>query len=79
MEEIVKADSGETHVRAVLVGGPASLPETSRVQSVSPLSERIKVAHLGGYEHFERRGERPGQAADTGVEYRWTMRTKAAE
>jgi Family of unknown function (DUF5988) len=84
MEGIIKAASNGTSVRAILVGGPASLPEISRIQTVSPLSDKIKVAHQGGYEHFERRTE-PDEPAlshaalSEAIEFYWTMRTKAAE
>ena len=78
IKDAVGAASGDTAVRAILVGGPQSLPEASRVQTVSPGKEKIKVMHFGGYEHFERAGGAPaGQPAE--VPFLWTMRTKAAE
>ena len=79
--------TNESPVRAVLIGGPVNLPEDLRTQAVSRWSHKIKVAHYGGYEHFERRAE-PGAAAGPGaaglgtdeeVQFHWTMRTAAAE
>ena len=75
---VMTENSTDTAVRAILVGGPSSLPEISRTQTVSPASEKIKVMHLGGYEHFERRGA--GVDLDGAeIPFHWTMRTKAAE
>lgn len=78
IKDAVGTTSGEAAVRAVLVGGPQSLPEASRVQSVSPGKEKIKVVHFGGYEHFERAGGAPAEEP-VEVPFLWTMRTKAAE
>ena len=44
----------ETSVLAVLEGGPPSLPEALRVQTVSAFAQKIKIPHYGRYEHFER-------------------------
>lgn len=49
---IVEADP----VQAILEGGPATIPHASRVRAVSPLDEKVKLPHYGGYEHFERTG-----------------------
>ncbi|HTJ38483.1 MAG TPA: DUF5988 family protein [Dactylosporangium sp.] len=61
---------------AVLEGGPSSLPEALRRQPAPSGDDRIKVPHLGGYEHFERAGSVDGDAQ---VVYRWTTRTRVAE
>jgi Family of unknown function (DUF5988) len=69
-------------VTAVLLGGPASLPETHRRQQVSALTEKIKIPHMGGYEHFLRGDEAPISAQDAGempLVFTWAMRTKIAE
>ena len=78
VKDATKQTKSEILVRAILVGGPSSLPEMSRIQSVSPQMHKIKVVHHGGYEHFERRS----CGADSGPEeihFHWTMRTKVAE
>jgi len=63
-------------IQVLLMGGPASIPEASRRQQVSPVTEKIKVPHMGGYEHFIRSDEpAPGEA----VVYRWQTRTSIAE
>jgi hypothetical protein len=64
-------------LRAVLEGGPADLPEGTRLHLVAPAQDKIKVRHLGGYEHFERARD-PGEDAEV-VTYRWIARTKVAE
>lgn len=62
-------------IEAVLEGGPVDLPADLRSQVVSDGTEKIKVHHRGGHEHFER-----APAAHAGpIVYRWTMRTKIAE
>jgi len=78
INDVITENPTDTAVRAILVGGPSSLPEISRTQTVSPSSEKIKVVHLGGYEHFERRAAgAEGEGAE--ITFHWTMRTKAAE
>lgn len=64
--------------RAVLEGGPESIPAAKRTQEVNPFEEKIKLPHHGGYEHFERVGSLEGNTAEHLV-YRWTMRTEVAE
>ena len=71
------AETGEIH--AILEGGPVSIPGTSRSRLVSPLDEKIKVPHEGGYEHFERTSEITPDGHQQPVVYRWTMRTAIAE
>jgi uncharacterized protein DUF5988 len=66
-------------VEAVLQGGPESIPVTSRRQEVSPLAEKIKVPHYGGYEHFERMASLVEDISCRQVIFRWTMRTEVAE
>ncbi|SCL14029.1 hypothetical protein GA0070616_0309 [Micromonospora nigra] len=63
-------------VEAVLEGGPANLPVDLRSHLVTPTSDKIKVHHYGGYEHFER----DATTGDvTPVVFRWTGRTRIAE
>jgi Family of unknown function (DUF5988) len=79
MEVTRRTTSAARSVRAVLEGGPASIPRASRVQAVGPHEEKIKLPHHGGYEHFERTGEPGGGAPYQEVVFRWTMRTEIAE
>jgi hypothetical protein len=76
MEDAGKTTAAARSVRAVLEGGPTSIPTASRVQTVGQQDEKIKLPHQGGYEHFERVHE---IAASREVLYRWTMRTEMAE
>jgi hypothetical protein len=64
-------------VEAVLEGGPVNLPAELRTHRVSPVADKIKVHHYGGYEHFER--DSAGVAGDAPVVFRWTGRTRIAE
>ncbi len=66
-------------ILAVLVGGPASLPEAVRSQEVSPFAQKIKVPYYGGYEHFERTSPLEDNALSAYVTFCWTMRTELAE
>jgi Family of unknown function (DUF5988) len=63
-------DSPSPPVTVVLEGGPETLPAELRQHSVPATVAVLKVAHCGGYEHFERDG--------TDV-FRWTQRTLVAE
>jgi hypothetical protein len=67
------------YAQAILEGGPEHIPVASRVQEVSPLDEKIKLPHRGGYEHFERVGWLEEHATAQRLIYRWTMRTEVAE
>ncbi|GIG91447.1 DUF5988 family protein [Plantactinospora endophytica] len=62
------------HVEAQLVGGPSDAPATATIGRHDEI-DRIKIIHLGGYEHFEREAG----TDTTAPVYRWTMRTKIAE
>jgi hypothetical protein len=75
----VEETSTATSVLAVLEGGPASLSDALRVQTVSAATEKIKIPHYGGYEHFERTGEYEGTASSAHLLFSWTMRTEVAE
>jgi Family of unknown function (DUF5988) len=79
MEETRGATSAVTSVRAVLEGGPANIPTASRVQTVGPHDEKVKLPHYGGYEHFERTGEPEENVIHQEIVFRWTMRTEMAE
>jgi hypothetical protein len=71
--------STSNSVRAILEGGPESIPDASRIQLVSPLDLKIKLPHYGGYEHFERAGWLDESTSDQHLVFRWTMRTELAE
>lgn len=79
MEETQGTTSAVTSVRAVLEGGPASIPVASRIQTVGPHDEKVKLPHYGGYEHFERADEYDMNGACQEVVFRWTTRTEMAE
>lgn len=66
-------------VRAVLEGGPETIPSTERTQLVGVLDDKIKLAHLGGYEHFERIDGLTESAPAESPVFHWTMRTEIAE
>jgi len=66
-------------LRAILHGGPESIPDESRVQLVSPLDAKIKLPHHGGYEHFERIAALGDIGVSDEIIFRWTTRTEMAE
>jgi Family of unknown function (DUF5988) len=66
-------------VNAVLLGGPISFPETERRQQVPAEENKIKIPHMGGYEHFHREDGELGTAEDLPLIFNWAMRTKIAE
>ena len=57
-------------VDVVLEGGPTSLPAERRRHRAASTDTVVKVAHCGGYEHFERDGSEV---------FRWIQRTHMAE
>jgi hypothetical protein len=71
-------ENTEPTISVVLEGGPADLPAALRRQSEHIDDTKIKVMHLGGYEHFERTAEPAGDGTRP-VVFRWTMRTRIAE
>lgn len=77
------SDSTTTElITAVLMGGPASLPQAQRRQQVPALENKIKIPHMGGYEHFFRAGgddEEFVASAGLALTFNWAMRTKIAE
>jgi hypothetical protein len=69
-------------VTAVLLGGPASLSPAQRRQQVPARENKIKIPHMGGYEHFLRAGgddEEFAASAGLPLIFNWAMRTKIAE
>lgn len=81
MNQAIMAASDTYSVRAVLEGGPASIPAASRTQVVSPQDEKIKLPHYGGYEHFVRTAELDldESASIQRIIFRWITRTEIAE
>ncbi|MEU8082785.1 DUF5988 family protein [Micromonospora sp. NPDC049101] len=67
-------------IDAVLEGGPTSFPAHLRSHRVPRTEQKVKIAHYGGYEHFER-GPDTGDPLVRGgpVVFRWTTRTRVAE
>ena len=69
-----------------LQGGPEAIPRTVQVERSKLQDGKLKIEHLGGYEHFERTvaGHDPdGALHDTDTTlleiFQWTLRTKIAE
>ena len=79
MDSAAKTTSTVKPVRAILHGGPESIPNETRVQLVSPLEEKIKLPHYGGYEHFERIAVIDTNGILEEITFNWTMRTEMAE
>ncbi len=65
-------------VPAILVGGPADLPEELRICEVPPQTEKVKVPFRNGYEHYQQADARPEAGADRQV-FCWTGSTRIAE
>jgi hypothetical protein len=79
MEHTITGTAEASSVPAILEGGPASIPKASRIQAISPLDQKIKLPHYGGYEHFERAGWLEENTSFPHLVFRWTMRTELAE
>lgn len=79
MEEMVMDMVDLNSIQAVLEGGPATIPDTSRIQVVSPFDEKVKLPHYGGYEHFERTVSLVEDTSCRQIVFRWTTRTELAE
>jgi hypothetical protein len=79
MDDAIGATSRVRSVRAILHGGPESIPNETRVQLVSPVDEKIKLPHYGGYEHFERITALDASGVCDEIIFRWTTRTEIAE
>jgi hypothetical protein len=60
-----------------LQGGPDSIPRTVHVERSKLQDGKLKIEHLGGYEHFERAADRDPDAGLSEI-FRWTLRTKIA-
>jgi Family of unknown function (DUF5988) len=69
----------EALIDLVLEGGPLDLPSGLRRRRARSAEPTIKIAHRGGYEHFQRVGHPDGDTARRQVVYCWTSRTKIAE
>jgi hypothetical protein len=73
----------EELINVSLQGGPEALPRSLAVERSRLRDGKLKIQHLGGYEHFEREPLDPDGAYDDvdGLSeiYRWTLRTKIAE
>lgn len=79
MDEIARDAPGTSLMRAVLEGGPEGIPEASRLRVVSPVDDKIKIVHYGGYEHFERTDMLDDSGSFPQIVFRWTTRTEIAE
>jgi hypothetical protein len=72
-------------INVSLQGGPEAIPRTVQVEKSKLEDGKLKIEHLGGYEHFERATsdhdpDRAHSAAPGLKEiFRWTLRTKIAE
>jgi len=65
-------------VKAVLVGGPADIPEEERNRTVT-LTDRVKVPFGAGYEHFIHEGKFDRDGGEEVAVFHWSGRTKVAE
>lgn len=79
MDDVTQITAPVNSVRAILLGGPLTIPDEKRVQLVSPLDEKVKLPHYGGYEHFERIAAFDASAIAAEIAFYWTMRTEIAE
>jgi hypothetical protein len=79
MEKTAKDALGANLIWAILKGGPEAIPESSRLQVISPIDDKIKIMHYGGYEHFERTDLLDDSGPFPQIVYRWTTRTEIAE
>jgi hypothetical protein len=79
MDSAAKTTSTVKLVQAILRGGPESIRNETRTQLVSPLEEKIKLPHYGGYEHFERIAANDTGGIPEKITFYWTMRTEIAE
>ncbi|WP_341720680.1 DUF5988 family protein [Micromonospora sp. FIMYZ51] len=68
----------QSAIEVVLEGGPASITAEQRSCRTESDTVKIKIAHCGGYEHFERIDNSAGNDAGP-VVFRWSMRTRVAE
>jgi uncharacterized protein DUF5988 len=62
-----------------LQGGPDSIPRMVRVERSKLQDGKLKIEHLGGYEHFERSASDHAPGAEPPETFQWTLRTKIAE
>ncbi len=76
----------EELINISLQGGPESIPRTVQVEKSTLADGKLKIEHLGGYEHFERAAadhdpDGGMRVADRTLPeiFRWTLRTKIAE
>jgi hypothetical protein len=65
--------------RVVLVGGPESLPAAARLQEVTDLTDKVKIAFGAGYEHFLPSGETSIVDGEQLPVFRWCGATRIAE
>ncbi|XRQ09192.1 DUF5988 family protein [Actinomadura welshii] len=65
--------------KVLLVGGPEHLPGSVRVQEVSDLQDKVKVAYGAGYEHFSNSGEMSLVNGEHLPVFRWCGKTRFAE
>ncbi|WP_433281474.1 DUF5988 family protein [Micromonospora sp. CA-244673] len=77
LDPIGRAAEAARLIDVVLEGGPRHLPPEWRSQRLAPTDQKVKLAHNGGYEHFEHDGVVPADGEP--VVFRWTRRTRVAE
>lgn len=70
-------------VDVLLQGGPEAIPRTIQVKKSELADGKLKIEHLGGYEHFERatghNTDSDTHDPDLKETFQWTLRTKIAE
>jgi hypothetical protein len=65
----------DARIDAILVGGPADIPDQLRLCQVKASDDKVKLRHGRAHEHFERTAD---SDADRQI-FRWTTRTFIAE
>jgi hypothetical protein len=79
-DKISEREVAVSSIDAILLGGPAGLPQADRTRVVSADVTRIKIPYLNGYEHFERMPPQDPQPEPAGpVPFWWIMHTRIAE
>jgi hypothetical protein len=72
-------ESVMAYKKVLLIGGPDYFPGSARFQEVLDLTEKVKIALRGGYEHFSQSGEVLWFDGELLPVFRWCGKTRVAE